>query len=80
MELWAWLTLIGWGIATAVSGESLGGGPGGGYYIKAFGMPSICPLHHFCLPWDNKGREVPFYNIKPILRGLQNKAPCDWSL
>ena len=35
MELWAWLTLIGW--ATAVSGESLGGGPGGGYYIKAFG-------------------------------------------
>ena len=72
MELWAWLTLIGWG--TAVSGESLGGGPGGGYYIKAFGMPSICPLHHFCLPWDNKGIEVAFYKVKPTNRSSKPSA------
>ena len=36
----------------AVKSESLGGRGGGGYYIKLFEFPKVCPLHSFCIPWN----------------------------
>ena len=54
------ICLISWSVLLlSVTIKSLGqpaGGGSGGYYVKVFDIPSICPLQSFCLSWQPTGK------------------------
>ena len=54
------ICLISWSVLLlSVTIKSLGqpaGGGSGGYYVKVFDIPSICPLQSFCLSWQPAGK------------------------